>query len=72
MACTSAYGTCNTDMWADALWAVAQRDGRPAEYRWRPLQSPVIPFLVAWRKFWLTPPAGVPCNNAANTGERKT
>jgi len=24
-------------MWANALWANAQRDGRPAKYRWRPL-----------------------------------
>jgi len=28
------------------MWADAQRDGRPAEYRWRPLRKFVIPFLV--------------------------
>jgi len=52
--------------------ADAQRDGRPAEYRWRRL-----------RKFRNSTPcttpqtltdvrARVPCSNAANIGERKT
>ena len=36
------------------MWDNAQRDGRPAEYRWR-------------RKVWLTPNTRVPCNNAAKT-----
>jgi len=40
------------------MWANAQRDGRPAKYRWRPL------FNVA---VWLTPTTGVPCSNAAKT-----
>jgi len=40
-------------------WANAQRDGRPAEYRWRPLLNAVI--------FWLTPTTRVPCSNAAKT-----
>jgi len=40
------------------IWANAQRDGRPAEYRWRPL------FDAA--KF-PTPTARVPCSNAAKT-----
>jgi len=35
-------------------------------------ESSVIPFLVLHRKVWLRPPAGVPCSNAANIGERKT
>ena len=35
-------------------------------------ESSVIPFLVARPKFWLTIAARVPCNKAANTGERKT
>jgi len=35
-------------------------------------KSSVIPFLVPRRKVWPTPAAGVPCSNAANTGERKT
>jgi len=35
-------------------------------------ESSVIPFLVPRRKVWLTTAAGVPCSNAANTGERKT
>ena len=38
------------------MWANAQRDGRPAEYRWRPLFNAAV---------WLTPTARVPCSNAA-------
>ena len=26
-----------TRVWANRMWANAQRDGRPAEHRWRPL-----------------------------------
>ena len=40
------------------MWANAQRDGRPAEYRWRPVQR---------LKVWLTPTTRVPCSNAAKT-----
>ena len=40
------------------MWANAQRDGRPAEYRWRPL------FNAAVR---LTPTTRVPRSNAAKT-----
>jgi len=40
------------------MWVNAQRDGRPAEYRWRPLFN-------AANKVWLTPTAGVRCSNAA-------
>ena len=39
------------------MWANAQRDGRPAEYRWRPLLNAAV--------FWLTPTTRVPCSNAA-------
>ena len=38
------------------MWAIAQRDGRPAEYRWRPLLNAAV---------WLTPTTRVPCSNAA-------
>ena len=38
------------------MWANAQRDGRLAEYRWRPLFNAAV---------WLTPTARVPCSNAA-------
>ena len=38
------------------MWADAQRDGRPAEYRWR---------LLFNGAFWLTATAGVPYSNAA-------
>ena len=40
------------------MWANAQRDGRPAEYRWRPLFNAAV---------WLTPTTKVPCSNAAKT-----
>jgi len=45
------------------MWANAQRDGRPAEYRWRRVLNAAV---------WLTPAAGVPCNNAVKIPERKT
>ena len=43
------------------MWANAQRDGRPAEYRWRPLFNATV---------WLTPTTRVPCSNAAKTRNR--
>ena len=54
------------------MWANAQCDGRPAEYRWRPLQKfrnsiPCTMPQTGWRPY-----AGVPCSNAANMGERKS
>jgi len=45
------------------MCADAERDGRPPEYRCRPLLNAAD---------WVTPAAGVPCSNVANTGERKT
>jgi len=56
------------------MWADAQRDGRPAEYRWRMralCESSVITLLVPRRKVWLTPAARVPCSIAANIGQHK-
>jgi len=40
------------------MWANAQRDGRTAYYRWRPLFNAAV---------WLTPTTRVPCSNAAKT-----
>ena len=40
------------------MWANVQRDGHPAEYRWRPLFNAAV---------WLTSTARVPCSNAAKT-----
>ena len=40
------------------MWASAQRDGRSAEYRWRPLFNAAV---------WLTPTTTEPCSNAAKT-----
>jgi len=33
-------------------------------------ENSTIPFLVPRRTVWVTPAPGVPCNNAANIGER--
>jgi len=43
------------------MWANAQRDGRPAEYRWRPVFNSAV---------WLTPTTRVLCSNAAKTRTR--
>ena len=40
------------------MLANAQRDGRPAECRWRPLFNAAV---------WLTPTTRMPCSNAAKT-----
>jgi len=40
------------------MWAGAQRDGRPAEYRWRLCSTPHV---------WLTPTTRIPCSNGAKT-----
>ena len=37
------------------MWANAQRDGRSAEYRWRPLFNAAV---------WLTSTTRMPCSNA--------
>jgi len=36
------------------MWTNAQRDGRPAEYSWRPLFNATV---------WLAPTAQMPCSN---------
>jgi len=43
------------------MWADAQRDGRPVEYRWRPLQSLADAHYLSAVQY-----------NAANIRERKT
>jgi len=40
------------------MWANAQRDGRPAEHRWRPLFNAAV---------WLTPTTWLPYSNTAKT-----
>ena len=42
------------------MWANAQRDGRPAEYRWRPLFNAA---KFGWR------PLLSACSNASNTAK---
>jgi len=44
------------------MWADAQRDGRPDEYRWRPLLNAA--------KLGMTPTAAVPCSNADKSRKR--
>jgi len=44
------------------MWANAQRDGRPVDYRWRPLFNAAV---------WLTPATRVPLSNAAKTRETR-
>jgi len=43
------------------MWANAQRDGRLAEHRWRPL------FNAKCRKVWLTLTTSLPCSNATKS-----
>jgi len=45
------------------MWPNAQRDGRPAEYRWHRVLNATV---------WLATIARVPCSNAVNIPERKT
>jgi len=40
------------------MWANAQRDGRPAKHRWRPLFNAAV---------WLTLTTWLPCSDAAKT-----
>jgi len=54
------------------MWADAQRDGRPAEYRWRPIQKFGNSTPCTTPQNLAEAAAGVPCSNAANIGERKT
>ena len=54
LCCASQPGYITTT--TTRMWANAQRDGRPAKYRWR---SP--------RQVWLTPTTRVACSNAAKT-----
>jgi len=63
---------CNVKQKQTRMWADAQRDGRPAEYWWRPCGSSIISFFVPCRNVWLMPITRVPCSNAANIRERKT
>jgi len=54
------------------MWADAQRDGRSAEYRWRPLRKFRNSIPCTMLQSFADHAAGVPCSNAANIGERKT
>ena len=54
------------------MWADAQRDGLPAEYRWRPLRKFRCSIPRTTPQTLADPATGVPCSNAANIGKRKT
>ena len=43
------------------MWANAERDGRPAAYRWRPLFNAAV---------WLTPTTRVPCSTGRSKKRR--
>jgi len=58
--------TVKTRMWADA-----QRDGRPAEYRWRPLLK-FGNFIPCTTPQSFTDAPLLECRNAANIRERKS
>ena len=55
MSQTKQFNNCLT---TTRMWANAKRDGRPVEYRWRPLFTAAV---------WVTPTTRVPCSNAAKT-----
>ena len=61
------YSNTLTRMWADA-----QRDGRPAEYRWRHLRKFRNSIPCTTPQSLADPAFGVPCSNATNIGEHKT
>jgi len=54
------------------MWADAQRDGRPAEYRWRFLRKFRNSIPCTTLQSLAEAAAGVPCSNAVNIRERKT
>jgi len=54
------------------MWTDAQRDGRPAEYKWHPLRKFRNSIHCTTPQSYLADPAaGVPYCNAADIGERK-
>jgi len=54
------------------MWADAQRDGRQAEYRCRPLRKYRNSIPCTTPQTLADSAARVSCSNAANIGERKT
>jgi len=54
------------------MWADAQRDGRPAEYRWHPLRKFRNSIPCTMPQTSADASAQVPCSNAANLGEHKS
>jgi len=54
------------------MWADAQRDGRPAECRWRRLQKFHNSIPCTTPQSLADPAAGVSYSNAVNIGEPKT
>jgi len=53
------------------MWADAQRDGHPAEYRWHPLQEFRNSIPCTTPQSLADVAGGVPCINTANIGERR-
>jgi len=69
---TSFFPVVDTCHSCEDMWADAQRDGHPAEYRWCPLGKfrNSIPCITP--QSLADPNAGVQSSNAANIGERKS
>ena len=56
--CYNPTHACNNTYTKTRMWANAECDGRPAEYRWCPVFNAAV---------WLTPTTRVPCSNTAKT-----
>jgi len=56
MYCTNLRFQCECVKHQLEMWVNAQRNGRPVEYRWRPLINAAV---------WLTLTTRLPCSNAA-------
>jgi len=56
--CYNPTHACNNTYTKTRMWANAECDCRPAEYRWCPVFNAAV---------WLTPTTRVPCSNTAET-----
>jgi len=54
------------------MWADAQRDGRPAQYRWRPLRKFPNSIPCTTPQTLADASGRMPCSNAAKLGERRS
>ena len=66
------YRKLKTQYKVTRMWADAQRDGRPAEYRWRPLWKFRNSITCTTPQTLADASARVPCSDAVNLGERRS